>query len=54
MSDVHKLRQDVNWWTDELRQRQEKVREAVSKLAERQRELMEAEREEANRMSQKK
>jgi len=49
MSDVHQLREDVKWWTEELRVRQEKVREAVNKLKERQDALMRAEREEATK-----
>ena len=54
MSNVDQLRRDVKWWTDELRLRQEKVREAVDKLKTFQDELMRAEREEADRASHKK
>ncbi|MBY0376908.1 hypothetical protein K2P96_02960 [Patescibacteria group bacterium] len=60
MADSNQLRQDVQWWTDELRVRQGKARdaeraselaerevqEAIKTLAQRQRELMEAQRDE--------
>ncbi len=51
MADINKLREDVRWWTEELRVREEKVREAMDTLGTRQRELMQAEREDANRLS---
>src|SRR5258708_7963948 len=44
MADINKLREDVRWWTEELRVREEKVREAMDTLGTRQRELMQAER----------
>ncbi|MEO5635304.1 MAG: hypothetical protein ABIS26_01195, partial [Candidatus Paceibacterota bacterium] len=52
MADVNKLKEDVAWWTEEVRMRQqggdqEKVREAIDMLKQRQDELMQAEREES-------
>ena len=54
MSDITTLRNDVRWWTEELRVRQEKVREAIEKLRRRQDELMRAEREDAEKTSHQK
>jgi len=47
MADVNKLREDIKWWTEELRIRQEKVKEAIDTLKLRQEDLMRAEQEEA-------
>jgi len=63
MADVQKLREDVKYWTDEIRIRREKaekyradlteadrsVREAVATLSERTRQLGDAERQEARK-----
>ena len=54
MLDINKLREDVRWWTEELRMREIKVKEAVEKLRARQGELMRAEQEEARQASNKK
>jgi|GEM_PF-5342593 len=47
MNDVARLRRDVEWWIDEVRAREGKVREAVAMLEQRQKELMRAEEAEA-------
>ncbi|MFA5751211.1 MAG: hypothetical protein WCX79_02260 [Candidatus Paceibacterota bacterium] len=53
MSDLNKLRSDVNWWMKELKIRQKAVIEAMDALNARQRELTQAEREEIEIASKK-
>lgn len=53
MSDLNKLRGDVDWWMKELKIRQEAVIEAIDALKARQGELAQAEREEIEIASKK-